>query len=158
MKRTLLLWSIVSLCSCSVQRAATVREKSDEQQVTAVTTAVETKIQQTVERQTDTNEQVTTTTEEYDTSRPVDPQTGTPPLKRRTTIRKETTTITAATQEQTASTAENRQAETTANTQTQREAAEQVDRKVGTHALIWCILGALAVGAVVVFWKRFKPF
>ena len=86
------------LTSCSVQKQATSESRNESEAMEAlraevamlretVATAVENRVEN---RQLETDEAVTTVTEEYDTEVPAD-STGQPPLKRRTTTEQHTT-------------------------------------------------------------------
>lgn len=158
MRKRFLLWATVSLCSCSVQRTATSSLGVAEERTEAVTAAAETRVQQTARQQTDTDEEVVTTTEEFDTSRPADPQTGTPPLKRRTTTHRQQRTATAAAAERSESAAQTAAANLAETVRTQHAASEQTERKAGTHALVWWLLGALAAMGAAALRIRSKPF
>lgn len=156
MRKTLLLWATLSLAGCSVQRSATTTQQTENRRDTTATAQVASVTSQRTEQTLDTDCVTTTTTDEFDTSQPVDPLTGTPPVKRRTTSKQQKKTTAAATVEQAASTTQTQAIAATSSSQSQTATADELERKVGTHALIWCILGALAVAAGLVFWKRFK--
>ncbi len=116
------------------------------------------------------DEEVTTTTREYDTDKPVDPVTGTPPLKRETTETRRKTDL--GQQEQTALQTADRQSEYAGrisgqqsdsmairgnsrgqvNTAAKIETAEK--RGLNTTQRVLCSIGALAVLAGLVWLGR----
>ena len=164
----LILLSALFLPSCSTQKKI---QNTRQEQVSNIEqhTRIEQEQHRTVRTDTATelsaDEKVVITTREYDTSRPVDKTTGTPPLLRETVQTRERVetaqqTRTEEQADQTATIAEQ-------NTKTQQETILQVETKErqGLNGLqkALCTLGALTVIALLAWlglklYKRFlKP-
>ncbi len=97
--------------------------------------------------------------EEFDTSQPTDPATGTPPLKSRTTTTTSSRTKEASAASKTTATAANRTSSEQTNTTAESEAAER-EKKESAGAFCWlkigAIIGLITALAVAALWKRFK--
>jgi PBP1b-binding outer membrane lipoprotein LpoB len=183
----LIVLSALLLASCSPAKKTTTNLKTTteiEEQTTldrevktdSAATATSTDalhIRQTASTKTESasDEEVVTTTREYDTDKPVDPSTGVPPLKRETTeIRRK---VDAAKQEQTTDQTTYRQQDTTlqantsqtdstairSNVRGQSEVATQVKttqkRRLNTIQRVLIVSGLIAV-VLGLLWVRRK--
>ncbi len=120
--------------------------------------------------QADKDEQVVTTTEEFDTSQPVDTLTGTPPLKSRSTEQRRTisheqeqTAAATATQQTTASTVDvQEQTQTAINESTDTRTDVEVKERFGMTWLqrTLCYIGIAALVAVLLWvaWRLIKRY
>ena len=148
MKKTLALLMLVSICTgCASTKktaaTATVAETSH-----AVRNENESGIVVTTEsRRTDTGVETVQVTEEYDTSQPTVPETGTPPLKRRTTTTMKQTANDNREVAQCVEALRTAQADSTATRQA--EATEREDAKPAAGGWQWLKAGAL-VGAILI--------
>lgn len=157
MKKSICLIAAISLllAGCSTTRNATsaAHDVSAETTETQRDEQTERTTSQTVTTQSDANTVVTTTVDEYDTTQPIDPVTGTPPLKRR-----EITTSQTQARETTAAETTTAQRETVAEetrsavqTETTLEITEQT-RPARSQGWRWFKAGffvALIIAAVV---------
>lgn len=97
---------------------------------------------------------------EFDTEKPVDPATGTPPLKR-ATVTDTKRNSQKDTRQQTASTAK-QQTEVTVqdssqrNVQTEMTATQETEKKSRSLWWLWLIAGATLTGIVWWFWRRYR--
>ncbi len=151
MRKTVLLTiSVLCLCGCGATRKATTAnlqtESNVEQQVVEREVEHETLDISTVTEQA-SDEEVITTEREYDTTQPIDPATGTPPLKREVTQTRRK--MDAGRQEQTVQQTANRQQDVTeqVSTQSRDDVVIEATEKRGMNSLqkTLYIIGALAV-------------
>jgi uncharacterized membrane protein len=164
--RTVLLFIIgLALMACGASRKAV---KSDVQEALRVERVQE--VERDIDRQENTastatlsqDETVITRIEEFDTSQPVDPATGTPPLKRRVTQGREQKTN-ASQQQQTEQTVAEKEKETI-DTRVESDTAAQVEtiekRGMNQTQRTLCVVGLLTVlgGLVWLFLKLKKRF
>lgn len=97
---------------------------------------------------------------EFDTEKPVDPATGTPPLKR-ATVTDSKKNSQKDTRQQTASTAKQQtevaiQDSTQTNMQTETTATQETEKKSRSLWWLWLVAGATLVGLAVWAWRRWK--
>lgn len=97
---------------------------------------------------------------EFDTTKPVDPATGTPPLKRMTVTDSEKNSKND-TRKQTASTAKQQtdvtiQDSSQRNIQTETIATQETEKKARSLWWLWLIAGATLVGLAVWAWRRYR--
>lgn len=160
--------SALCLWSCSTTKRATTAslqtESNVEQQVIEREIEHERLDVSTVTEQA-TDEEVVTTEREYDTTRPTDPATGTPPLKRETTQTRHK--VDAGRQEQTVAQTADRQQDVTEQvvTQSRDDIEVETNEKRGLNATqkILCSIGSLALLAALVWLalklkRLYKPF
>lgn len=162
MRKNIYLTVAISLLlagCCTTRKAATVHSVSEQITQTQQVEQAERETARTVEAQADTDIVITTTTDEFDTTQPTDPATGTPPLKRRattTTQKRARTTVNTET-----TTAEQQQATTDTTTASraddQQETTEESQPAL-SHGWRWFKMGVFSaiVLAVVVFAFRNK--
>lgn len=122
---------------------------------------------------TDT-EEVETVTETFDTDKPMDPDTGTPPLKSRTTVRRgirststanESTGIEASSRTETRDSSRTEMAEALSETvESEAESTEDIREEApkkglpwGQKTLMYCGVAAILLAVVRLVFKLFKP-
>lgn len=165
MKKSIYLIAAISLllagCSTTRKATATIHTVSAETTETQRIKQTERETTQTIARQADTDIIVTTTIDEYDTTQPTDPATGTPPLKRRETTTaqtraKETTTAeTTTTQRETV--AEETKAEVhTDATQKITEETEPAQSRGWLWFKIGLVVAFVIAGVVLMFGSKIK--
>lgn len=168
----------ISRTSSDVQRDVALNTQTDRQTAAASTVKDTARIRIVAGTETEqsSDEEVTTTIREYDTNRPVDPATGTPPLKRETVQRRQRaetgrqrqkTETAAEAGRQTAAQINDRQTANSALSGREAETADgetqtAVTEKRGLNPLqkVLCTLGtaALIAGAVIGLNKYFRLY
>lgn len=165
MKKSIYLIAAISLllAGCSTTRKATAITHT----ISAETTEIqrveqsERETTQTIAKQADTDIIVTTRIDEYDTTQPTDPATGTPPIKRRETtttqIRaKETITAETTTAERETVTEETIMAIQTESTQEITEETEPTQSQGWRWFKIGLVVAFVVVGVVLMFGSKIK--
>lgn len=163
MKKILFLTISLLLAGCGASRQAM---KSTETAVcdmtateTVETTADRTELEQTSAEQ-ERNEEIITVMTEYDTSLPVDPTTGTPPVKVRTTqVRRTTTKALQETKTESAETETQVSSRETVG-HSESEAVVETTSRHGMNGVqrILCSIGLLAIVGIAgwLLWRWFR--
>ncbi|MDR0438447.1 MAG: hypothetical protein LBH22_09160 [Bacteroidales bacterium] len=155
---TILLISLL-LCGCgSVKRISETAQETTKTEIeqTTITTIQAVQIAQTTNTETDV--EITTVVEIFDTDKPIDPTTKAPPLKQRTTTstqkQTKTNTQTEINIQTNIETNQNKQTHENSTEQTITKTDKQVGGKLGLGLTFWLILISIVFLIIFPFLKK----